>query len=84
MRTPLSSRYFDHYRKPQLCQLRKGVQKIVYENVRVSVLGEIAILTYRSKYEGQRTSYFLLMRVFIKRRGKWEQIAGQGFPAVPR
>ena len=63
----------------------QGVQKIVYENVRVSVLGEIAIMTYRSKYESpQRTQYFLLMRVFIKRRGKWEQIAGQGFPAVPR
>jgi hypothetical protein len=66
-------------------RVNQGVQKIVYENVRVSVLGEIAILTYRSKYEGgQRPSYFLLMRVFIKRRGKWEQIAGQGFPAVPR
>jgi len=64
--------------------VNQGVQKIVYENVRVSVLREIAIMTYRSKYEGQRTSYFLLMRVFMKRRGKWEQIAGQGFPAVPR
>ena len=65
-------------------RVNQGVQKIVYENVRVSVLREIAIMTYRSEYERQRTSYFLLMRVFIKRRGKWEQIAGQGFPAVPR
>lgn len=62
----------------------QGVQKITYENVRVSVLREIAILTYRSKYEGsQGTGYFLLMRVFMKRRGKWGQIAGQAFP-VPR
>lgn len=64
--------------------VNQGVKKITYENVRVSVLREIAIMTYRSKYEGQGTKYFLLMRVFIKRRGKWEQIAGQGFPAVPR
>jgi len=60
------------------------VQTITYDNVRIAILSDVALVTYRSTYKSPaRTQYNLLMRVFTKRRGTWEEIAGQGFP-IPR
>jgi hypothetical protein len=60
---------------------QNGVKNILYENVLIHLFGETAVVTYRSKYEyPQRTTYFLLVRVYMKRAGKWEMLAGQGFP----
>jgi hypothetical protein len=60
------------------------VQTITYDNVRIAILSDIAIVTYRSTYKSSaRTQYNLLMRVFALRHGTWEEIAGQGFP-IPR
>ena len=60
------------------------IQTISYDNVRIAILGDVAIVTYRSTSTSPaRTQYNLLMRVFAKRRGTWEEIAGQFFP-IPR
>jgi hypothetical protein len=60
------------------------VQTITYDNVRIAILGNVAVMTYRSTYKRPANAgYGLLMRVFNKRRGTWEEIAGQAFP-IPR
>jgi len=60
------------------------VKTITYDNVRIAVLSDVALVTYRSTYKSSaRTQYNLLVRVFTKRGGTWEEIAGQGFP-IPR
>lgn len=60
---------------------QRGVKSILYENVLIHLFGETGVVTYRSRYDyAQRTRYFLLVRIYMKRAGKWEMLSGQGFP----
>jgi hypothetical protein len=60
--------------------LKEASQVFLYENVLIHFSGKTAVVTYRSKYEyPQRTQYYLLLRVYMKRAREWKMLAGQGF-----
>ncbi len=68
-----------------LAQVRNGVydvQSVRLENVRVRILGNVAIVTYaqieQSRYNGRDNSgRYLYMDVFAKRRNAWQVVAEQ-------
>lgn len=55
---------------------------IQYEGVNIAFFGDMAVATYRSRYvtPEDETLYFRLLRVFMKRDGRWEQVTSIGVP----
>jgi uncharacterized protein (TIGR02246 family) len=77
-------------KKEILADFKAGIRKfdwLRFDDVRVQVYGETAVVTGRATTKGQSaqgeiTGEFRYTRIYVKRGGAWQVVAFQGTPIV--